>query len=96
MGTVVAYVLVILLASFCLTAGVWLGGFLIVLSLAWAPVSLRTKVAGFCGGVVGVAAAIAFGYGIFRLLAGPASFSLGPFLASTLPLLVVIWNDTAK
>lgn len=96
MRTVIAYVLVVPLVQFFLTAGMWLGGFPIALCLAWAPISLRTKVAGVCGGVLGVAMAVAFGYGVFRLMAGPDSFSLGPFLASTLPLLLPIWNDIVK
>lgn len=96
MKTMIAYVLVVPLVQFCLTAGVWLGGFPIALSLAWAPISLRTKVAGVCGGIVGVALAVAFGYGIFRVLIGPGSFTVGPFLASTLPLLLPIWKDILK
>ena len=96
MKTVIAYVLVIPLVQFCLTAGVWLGGFPIALSLAWAPMSLRTKVAGVCGGIVGVALAVAFGYGVFRVMIGPGSFTIGPFIASTLPLLLPIRNDIAQ
>ena len=96
MKTVIAYVLVVPLVQFCLTAGMWLGGFPIAISLAWAPIALRTKVAGICGGIVGVAVPVAFAYGVFRLILGPGSFTIGPFLASTLPLLLPIWNDITR
>ena len=96
MSTVIAYVLVVPLVQFCLTTGVFLVGFPVALLLAWAPISLRTKVAGVIGGVAGVALAVAFGYGVFRLLVGPDSFTWGAFLASTVPLLPPIWNDLLK
>jgi hypothetical protein len=54
---------------------------------------LRTKVSGFIGGVVGVALAVAFGYGVFRLLVGPDSYTVGAFIASTVPLLLPIRSD---
>ena len=81
------------LVQFCLTAGVLLGGFPVALLLAWAPISLRTKVAGVCSGIAGVTFAVACGYGIFRFVIGPGSFTIGAFLASTLPLLLPIRND---
>lgn len=93
MSTVIAYVLVVPLVQFCLTVGVLLGGFPVALLLAWSPISLRTKVAGVVGGAAGVALAVAFGYGVFRLLVGPDSFTVGAFLASTVPLLVPIRRD---
>lgn len=89
----IAYLLVVPLVQFCLTGGVWLIGFPMALLLAWAPISFRTTVAGIVGGIAGVAFAVAFGYGIFRLLVGPHSFTLGPFLACTVPLLLPMWND---
>lgn len=93
MRTIIAYVLVVPLVQFCLTAGVLLGGFLVALLLAWAPISLRTNVAGVFGGIGGVTFAVAFGYGVFRFVIGPGSFTIGAFLASTLPLLIPIRND---
>lgn len=93
MSTVIAYVLVVPLVQFCLTGGVFLVGFPVALLLAWAPISLRTKVAGVIGGVAGVAFAVAFGYGVFRLVVGPDSFTVGAFLASTVPLLLPIRSD---
>jgi mannose/fructose/N-acetylgalactosamine-specific phosphotransferase system component IIC len=91
--TLLAYVLVVPLVQFCLTAGVLLGGGLVALLLAWAPISLRTKAAGVCGGILGVTFAVSFGYGIFHFVVGPGSFTIGAFLASTLPLLLPIRND---
>ncbi len=93
MTTVIAYVLVIPLVQLCLTTGRLLSGFPIALSLAWTSISLRTKVAGVCSGIIGIALPVAYGYGIFRLVIGPGSFTIGPFLASTLPLFLPIRND---
>ena len=93
MTTAIAYVLVVLLGHWCLTVGVHLAGFPVALLLVWAPMWLRTTVAGFVGGFAGVALAVAFGYGVFRLLVGPDSFTVGAFLASTVPLLIPIRND---
>ena len=93
MFTVIAYVLVVLLGHWCLTVGVYLAGLPVALLLVWAPMWLRTEVAGFIGGVAGVAFAVAFGYGVFRLVVGPDSFTVGAFLASTVPLLLHIWSD---
>lgn len=93
MSTVIAYVLVVPLVQFCLTGGVFLVGLPVALLLARATMSMRTNVAGVIGGVAGVAFAVAFGYGVFRLVVGPDSFTVGAFLASTVPLLLPIWND---
>ena len=93
MTTLIAYILVVPLVQFCLTGGVFFVGFSVALLLAWSPISLRTMVSGFIGGVAGVALAVAFGYGIFRLLVGPASFTTGAFLAATVPLLLPIRSD---
>lgn len=95
-STVIAYILVVLLVQFCLTGGFGLIGFPVALLLAWAPISIRTTVAGIIGGVAGVALAVGFGYGVFRILVGPESFTLGPFLASSVPLLLPIWNDLVQ
>ena len=93
MTTLIAYILVVPLVQFCLTVGVFLVGFPVALLLAWSPISLRTKVSGFIGGVAGVALAVAFGYGVFRLLIGPDSYTVGAFIASTVPLLLPIRSD---
>jgi len=91
--TVIAYILVVPFVQFCLTGGVFLVGFPVAILLAWTSVSLRTKIAGFIGGVAGVVLAVAFGFGVFHLLVGPSSFTIGPFLASTVPLFRPIRND---
>jgi hypothetical protein len=79
----------------CCTLGGALGGFPTALALAWTSVSVRTKIAGFFGGIGGVALAVLFGWGAFRLLVGSGSFTIWPFLAATLPLLLCIRNDAA-
>jgi hypothetical protein len=96
MTTAIAYILVVPLVQFCLTAGVSLVGFPIALLLAWTSISLRTKICGFVGGVAGIALAVSFGYGVFRLLVGPDSYTLGVFVASIVPLLVPIRNDCVQ
>lgn len=96
MGIVVAYILVLPLVQFCLTIGVGLTGIPIAFLLAWTSVRVRVRIAGVCGGVGGVLLAVAFGCAVFRVVLGPDSFTLGPFLASTLPLLIPIRNDWAK
>jgi hypothetical protein len=93
MTTVIAYILVVFFGHWCLTIGVFLVGFPIALLLAWSSISLRTKVSGLVGGTAGVALAVAFGYGVFRLVVGPNSFTVGAFLASTVPLLYMVWRD---
>ena len=80
MSSVIAYVLVVLLVNFCLSIGVFVASIPVGLLLAWTSVSLRTKVAGVIAGVVGVAFAVAFGYGVFHFLVGPDSLTVGPFL----------------
>jgi len=93
MKMIIAYVLVVPLSLFFLFAGQWLCAIPTAFLLIWASVSLRTKVSGFCSGIVGVAVAVAGGYGIFRLVIGPESFTIGAFLASTLPLFLSIRKD---
>ena len=93
MTIVIAYILVVPLVQFCLMGGVFIVGFPIALLLAWTSVSVRTKIAGFIGGIAGVALAVAFSYGVFRLLVGPDSYTAGAFIASTAPLLLPIRSD---
>ena len=90
--TIVAYVLVVFLVQFCLMAS-WLISFPLALLFSWTSVSFRTKVVGFCDGIVGIAFAVTLGYVVFRLLVGPESFTTGVFLASTVPLLLPIRNN---
>jgi hypothetical protein len=93
MKTIIAYVLVVPLSPFFLAAGQWLCAIPTAFLLIWASVSLRTKVSGFCSGITGVAVAVTCGYEIFRLVIGPESFTIGAFLASTLPLPLSIRKD---
>jgi hypothetical protein len=93
MTTVIAYILVVLLVHFVLMGGALLVGFPIVLLLGWTSVSVQTKIAGFVGGIAGVALAVVFGFGLFRLLVGPDSYTAGAFIASTAPLLLPIRTD---
>lgn len=91
--TIVAYIVVIVLVQLCLTIGVLVVGYATALPLAWTPTSIRTAVAGFVGGAAGVALAVAFGYWVFRLLVGEGWYGAGVFAASTVPLLIPMWND---
>lgn len=93
MRMIIAYLLVISLVQFCLTVGSLVGGFFVALLLPWTSASLRTIIANVCGSIAGVVCAVAFGYGIFRFVVGPDSFTLGVFLASILPLFIPIRND---
>jgi len=93
MRTILAYVLVVPLVQFCLGIGA-AGTRLSRCPLAGlTSVSLRVKIAGFLGGVAGVALAVAFGYAVFRFIAGPDAYTIGAFLASTTPLLFPIRNN---
>lgn len=93
---VVAYVVVVVLVSFALTVGALVGGFLASALLFWVGRKARPFVTGVVGGAAGVACAVAFGWGVFRVVVGPDSFSSGPFLASTVPLLIPLWNDLGR
>jgi hypothetical protein len=93
---VLAYGLVIVLVQFCSMLGTILVTMPVAGCLAWAPARLRGVVAGTCSGLGGVAAAVAFGYFVFRLILGPGAFTLLPLLASTVPLIIPILKDLAK
>jgi hypothetical protein len=93
MNVIVAYALVVILVRKCFSLGGMVCAFPVALLLAWAPMSLRMRVSGACHGIAGVTLAVAFGYGIFRLVVGPGSFTIGAFLASTLPLLLQVRKD---
>ena len=93
MTAIIAYLLVLPLVQFAMTVGLFLGGVPLALLLAKAPILFRVRIAGVFGGIAGALCAVAFGYGVFRWLVGPDSFTIGPFLASTLPLTIPIAND---
>ena len=96
MRYILAYGLVIVLAPFCLTLGKLLVTFVVAGCLAWTPERLRGVVAGTIAGLGGVAAAVAFGYFMFRLILGSGAFELIPLLASTIPLIIPILKDLTK
>ncbi len=89
----IAYIMAVVFSRVFAVIGKYLGGGLISFLLIKASVSFRSKVAGFCSGIGAVAVAVFGGFGIFRIIVGPESFALGPFLASTLPLLLTIRRD---
>jgi hypothetical protein len=93
MRIIFAFVLVVPLAILCFNIATLIGGFLIALVLAWTSISLRTKIAGFCSSIIGVICAVALGYGIFRIIVGPESYSVWVFIASTVPLIIEIRKD---
>jgi hypothetical protein len=95
MKYVLAYGLVVLLGRFCFKLGAVLVAIPVVGCLARAPERLRGVVAGILSGLGGVAAAVAFGYYIFRLLIGSNAFGPLPLLTATLPLVITIGNDLA-
>ena len=87
MGTVLAYVLTVLLVHcWLLIAG--LPGFIVAVLLAWAPMQIRIAISGLCAGMGGMIVGVSIGYGIFRLVEGPHSFTLAPFIVTTIPLLL--------
>lgn len=96
MKYILAYGLVIVLVRFCFTLGTLLVAFPIAGCLAWAPERLRGVVAGILSGLGGVAAAVAFGYFMFRLILGSSAFGLLPLLAATVPLIIPIRKDLAQ
>ena len=51
---------------------------------------------GFGGGVAGAVLAVWVASSLFALLAGPDTFSWGPYLAAVVPLSIPIWNDYSK
>ena len=93
MKYVLAYGLVIVLVNFCFALGAVLTTIVFTAILSRAPERLRGFVAGILSGLGGVAAAVAFGYYLFRLILGPDAFDLLPLLAASLPLVITIRND---
>lgn len=96
MKFIIAYVLVIVLARFCYFLGTSLVTIPVALCLAKASSGqLRGVVTGVLSGLGGVAASCAFGYFLFRLMFDSNAFSLFPFLAATVPLVIPICKDFA-
>lgn len=95
MKTYLAYIIVIVVSQFCLTAG-FVAAWIIALLLAWLPTKVRTPLCAFLGGVAGSYLAVLVAFLVFRWIAGPDSFGWGPFLAATVPLSIPIYNDYRK
>ena len=93
--TVLAYIIVLPLSQFALTAAVVVTislGFLV----AWLPDRVRIPILGLVGGAAGVLLSVLFARLVFSGLVGANSFGWGPFLAATIPLSIPIWNDWQK
>jgi hypothetical protein len=93
MRTLLAYVIVLPLSFLASRLGAIVAGGPIAFALIRASVQLRSTIAGFIGCVGGVAAAVTFGWCVFRWVVGPGSFTLVPFLASVLILTISIPKD---
>jgi hypothetical protein len=55
--------------------------------------ALQAVVSGLIARTSGGIASVAFGFGVFALLVGKESFGLWPLCATTLPLMIPLWND---
>jgi len=93
MKTIIAYVLVLPLSFLASRLGAIVATMPISFALVRTSVWLRSTIGGFAGCVVGVAAAVAFGWCVFSWVVGPGSFTLLPFLASVLLLTISIVKD---
>ena len=93
MKMIIAYVLVLPLSFLASRLGVLVATMPIAFALVRASIWLRSTIGGFVGCVVGVAAAVAFGWCIFSWVVGVGSFTLLPFLASLLLLTISILKD---
>jgi hypothetical protein len=90
MKTIIAYVLVLPLSFLASRLGAIVATMPIAFALVRTSVWLRSTIGGFIGCVVGVAAAVAFGWCVFSWVVGPGSFTLLPFLVSVLLLTISI------
>lgn len=94
--TIVAYILVIVISQFALTAGTVLTGLILGVVLMPIPERTRMPIVGLIGGVAGAVLAVLVARLLFGWLAGPDSFGWGPYLAAVVPLVIPIWNDFDK
>ena len=94
--TVLAYVIVLVISQFCLTAGVLITGITVGFPLGPIPERVRMPVLGFLGGAAGAILAVLVARLLFGWLAGPDAFGWGPYCAAVLPLSIPIWNDYEK
>ena len=95
MGTVVAYIIVIILVRFAFSIG-GMPAILWGLGICWAPERVRCITGGLIDGISSALAAIAFGWLVFRYVAGPLSFGGFALMATILPLYIPIRNDLVK
>ncbi len=95
MKTTLAYVIVIALSQFCLTAG-GLTSAILALLLFWLPAKVRAPFCALVGGASGSVLSVSLAWVVFTWLLGPDSFGLFPFLAATLPLSIPVYNDYKK
>ena len=96
MKIALAYLVVIPLVQFALTIGIMILGFPIALILAWIPDRFGIPIRAFVAGCAGAVMSICFGFVVFTWLAGAGSFSVFPFLATAIPLVIPIINDYHK
>jgi hypothetical protein len=94
--TMLAYIIVIVISQFVLTAGVILTGLILDIVLAPIPERLRMPALGFIGGVAAAVLTVQVAQLLFGWLVGPGSFGWGPFLAAVVPLAMPMWNDYDK
>ncbi len=94
--TPLAYIIVLVISQFLLTAGVLVTGMTLGFLLAPIPERVRLPLLGFVGGAAGAILAVLVASFLFRLLAGPDAFGWGPYLAAVVPLAIPIWNDYDK
>lgn len=92
MLTILAYAIVIALTNVVCFFGEMAASIPVAFALVWTSQSWRVVFAGIIGGTAGVVLSVVFGYYVFSWLVGPEYYGLGPFLASTLPLLITIWG----
>jgi hypothetical protein len=93
--TILSYILTFIGSFLALLIGAFSHlGFSFLLS--WAPNALRARVAGFLGGFVSAGFSVAIGWWIFNWLQGPDSFTVAPFIISTLPVALAIPGDFKK
>jgi len=93
--TILAYILVLVLSQFAMTAGV-AATMILAFLLLWLPDRVRMPILGLAGGAAGVLLAVLLARLVFSWLVGPSSFGWGPFLAATVPLSIPVWNDRQK
>jgi len=96
MRTLLAYILVIPLSFLASRLAGLVVGVPISFALIWASVQLRSTIAGFIVGVVSSISAVAFGWFVFSWVVGKGSFTILPFLASVLILIIIIPQNFRK